>query len=656
MRKRQEWLTWVAVIVSLATVGINARAQAFGVLHSFTNSTSDGSTPEGQPVLIGSTLYGVTFYGGSSSNGTLYRVSTNGTAFGLVYSFTGGTNGANPFCTLVSTGASFYGMTFNGGIDDGGVIFGLNTNGPVYSVLHTFLGGSGDGLYPFGSLTLNGTNLYGMTVNGGSNSEGVVFSISTAGSNFSVLHSFASGTNDGAAPYEGVVMGGSTLYGTAFYGGSSNLGIVFALNTAVTSNAFTILHHFTGGNADGANPTGPLTLNGSTLYGLTTAGGTNDLGVIFKVNTGGSGYSVLHSFSGGTLDGASPEFGPLVVTNSVMYGATEEGGTSNSGVLFQMNTGGTGFTVMHAFSGGTNDGAYPAFGPLLSGSILCGVTPGGGSNNLGVVYGGPAPIVTNTCPGTNFLTQISAIQIVAGTNVVITVPTVACEMYQLQYSAAMVPTSWTNIGSAVQGTGAPILLTNVCAVAAFPTVTWLDLPWPIDQNWGGSHGSPATTNGNVITLTGYDVLSEQSFSAPVTISYDVTLNSETTGNGAFEFFFVPSGVASNALPNPDVELQMGFQPDTIVVQTNHNSGIAFTRTYTISPPAVYANVITVAPNGVVSWAINGQDLGLGNSVVMPYSSFQIRLSSWQPTQDWYVSNFAVTTGYLQRFYRVQESP
>ena len=247
MRKRQEWLIWAAVIVSLATGGINARGQAtFGVLHSFTNSASDGSTPVGQPLLIGSTLYGVTYYGGSSSSGTVYRVGTNGTSFGVLYSFTGGTNGADPYCTLISTGASFYGMTFNGGDSDGGVVFGLNTNGPVYSVLHTFLGGAGDGQYPFGSLTLNGTNLYGMTNGGGTNDDGVVFGISTAGKNFTVFHSFAPGTNNGELPNEGVVMGGSTLYGTAFYGGSNDLGIVFAVNTAVTSNAFSILHHFTG--------------------------------------------------------------------------------------------------------------------------------------------------------------------------------------------------------------------------------------------------------------------------------------------------------------------------------------------------------------------------------------------------------------------------
>jgi hypothetical protein len=177
------------------------------------------------------------------------------------------------------------------------------------------------------------------------------------------------------------------------------------------------------------------------------------------------------------------------------------------------------------------------------------------------------------------------------------------------------------------------------------TITWLDLPWPTNQDWLGPHGSPATTNGNVITLTGQDVLSTQYFSGPSYISYNVTLTSETTRDGSFELFFVPSGEASNTLPDPCVGLRMVFNPDgspgTVLAQTNHNDGIVFSNAFTITPPAVYSNVITVAGNGVVSWTINGQTIPLSNSVDMLYSSYQFRLESWEPTQVWQVSNFTV---------------
>jgi uncharacterized repeat protein (TIGR03803 family) len=390
------------VILALVLAGTTAVAQgSFGVLHSFTGAANDGAIPEGTPLLIGSSLYGVTYLGGSNSEGTVFQVTTNGTGFNLVYSFTGGTNGANPYGSLVSDGSTLYGMTFNGGVKDGGVLFGVNTNGVNYMVLHAFLGGNSDGLFPYGSPILDRSTLYGMTSFGGTNDFGVVFKISTNGSNFAVLHSFAGGTGDGLFPAEGVIVGGTNLYGTTFYGGSNNLGVVFAVST--NGGSIKILHHFAGGTTDGANPAGPLTLDGSNLYGLTTYGGIVNSGVVFKVSTSGTGFAVVHQFGSGTNDGASPQFGPLVVTNSLIYGAAELGGVSNRGALFQMATDGTGFTILHSFSTNANDGAFPFWGPILIGSTLYGATVNGGSNNLGVVYGDPATstTATATCMCTN---------------------------------------------------------------------------------------------------------------------------------------------------------------------------------------------------------------------------------------------------------------
>ena len=401
MEKRRSWLGWVPVVLALVLVGTTAVAQGgFGLIHSFTGATNDGASPEGTPLLIGSNLYGVTFNGGSSSLGTIYQVSTNGSGFSLLFSFLGGANGANPFCSLVNTGAAFYGMTFNGGVNDGGVVFKFDTNSvPTYSVLHTFLGGNNDGLFPFGSLTLAGSTLFGMTANGGTNNDGVVFKVTTNGTSFSVLHSFASGINDGSFPNEGVIVQGSILFGTAFNGGSNNVGIVFSLDTAGSSNVFKILHHFSGGTNDGANPTGPLASDGSNLYGLTTAGGTVNSGVVFKVSTTGTGYTILHHFGSITNDASFTEFGPVVVTNSLIYGAAESGGVSNRGALFLLGTDGTGYSILHDFTTNQNDGAFPVFGPVFGGSLLYGTTVDGGSSNLGTVYG--APITPNITTNTN---------------------------------------------------------------------------------------------------------------------------------------------------------------------------------------------------------------------------------------------------------------
>jgi len=387
MEKQREQLFCLALVCALALGATSTSAQnPFGVLHSFTNAPNDGANPEGQPILIASNLFGVTFYGGANSLGAVYQVCTNGTNYNVIYSFDGDVDGANPFCTLAASGPFFYGMTFNGGVADGGVVFRVRTNG-TYSVLHTFMGGNADGLYPFGSVIVTNGTLFGMTSSGGTNDDGVVFKVGTNITGFAVLHSFQGGTLDGSSPSEGVTLGGTNLFGTTFSGGSNNLGIVFSMVTNGAS--YSILHHFGGPNtnSDGANPSGPLTLSGSTLYGITTAGGPTNAGTVFKINTDGSGYAVLHSFSTNTTDGAYPQFGPLLVTNSLIYGVTENGGSNTAGVVFQITTNGTGFTILHSFLGGTNDGAFPDWPPIMSGSSFYGTTIDGGISNAGVVYG-----------------------------------------------------------------------------------------------------------------------------------------------------------------------------------------------------------------------------------------------------------------------------
>jgi hypothetical protein len=139
----------------------------------------------------------------------------------------------------------------------------------------------------------------------------------------------------------------------------------------------------------------------------------------------------------------------------------------------------------------------------------------------------------------------------------------------------------------------------------------------------------------------------QVFTAPLTVSCDVVLPSKSTDNGTFELFFVPTGEPGNLLPNPDIELDMNENQsgnDFLDGQENHDASILWGPVpYPIATQTTYHVVVNVATTGQVSWAINGVDVGLSNSVVVPYANFQLRLSSWQPTEVWQISNFAVTT-------------
>ena len=110
-----------------------------------------------------------------------------------------------------------------------GVIYSINADGTDYSVLHHFSTAQGYGNQFVDGLTLVGSTLYGSTNYGGLHGQGTLFSINTDGNGFAVLHNFSGGPNDGAQPFAGLVSDGSYLYGTTSAGGASGNGTVFAV-------------------------------------------------------------------------------------------------------------------------------------------------------------------------------------------------------------------------------------------------------------------------------------------------------------------------------------------------------------------------------------------------------------------------------------------
>ena len=183
---------------------------------------------------------------------------------------------------------------------------------------------------------------------------------------YKVLYRFTGGA-DGAAPYAGLVRDpAGNLYSTTAYGGASNVGTVFKLDTTGTE---TVLHSFSG-MPDGAQPEAGLVLDkAGNLYGTTAAGGINctDLnyqcGVIFKVDPTGN-ETVLYRFTGGA-DGARPEAGLVLDKAGNLYGTAESGGFTGGecgswgcGVVFKLDPTGK-EAVLYSFTDGA-DGASPA--------------------------------------------------------------------------------------------------------------------------------------------------------------------------------------------------------------------------------------------------------------------------------------------------------
>jgi uncharacterized repeat protein (TIGR03803 family) len=282
---------------------------------------TNGETPAGSLTLSGSTLYGMTSLGGQQNEGTVFSLPVTGGAPTTLLSFNG-TNGASPTgsLTLSADGSTLYGMTGGGGANSDGTIFSIPVTGGTPTTLLSFNGTNGEN--PGGCLTLSadGSTLYGMTSGGGVNNEGTVFSIPAAGGSPTTLLSF-NGT-DGANPAFGsLTLSGSTLYGMTYGGGLNGDGAIFSI--PVTGGTPTLLASFNG--TDGALPWGSLTLVGSTLYGMTQDGGNLSLnagagvGTIFSIPAAGGALTTLVDFN--YTNGASP-FGSLTPSGSTLYGMT----------------------------------------------------------------------------------------------------------------------------------------------------------------------------------------------------------------------------------------------------------------------------------------------------------------------------------------------
>jgi uncharacterized repeat protein (TIGR03803 family) len=318
----------------------------------------------------------------------------------VIYNFTGGADGGYPVAGLIRDAAgNLYGTAAAGGTPSFcadvvypgcGVVFKLDPQGNE-TVLYTFTGGA-DGAFPSAGLIRDAAgNLYGTTTGGGTYGGGVVFKLSPAGVE-TVLHTFTGGS-DGSTPSGGLIRDAvGNLYGATSYAGTAhNCGTVFKLEP---SGKETVLHAFTC-LADGAIPSAGLIRDAAgNLYGTTLGGGSGDCywggcGVVFKIDPSGT-ESVLYSFTGG--DGGSPYAGLVRDATGNLYGTTLYGGSSSlcnwaygCGVVFKLDPSGR-ETVLHAFTGGA-DGGQPRAGLILDAlGNLAGTTDGGATDFGGVVF------------------------------------------------------------------------------------------------------------------------------------------------------------------------------------------------------------------------------------------------------------------------------
>jgi uncharacterized repeat protein (TIGR03803 family) len=462
----QGLLVLAGIVIPTVLPTTTDASPALRVLANFSGGF-DGEDP--QPGLVASSnmLYGVVFSSGDSGTGIIFGVNANSTGYTNLHSFSAlpgylsGTNndGAYPASDLVLAGNALYGTTVLGGASGDGAIFRINTDGTGFTNLYSFAGGS-DGANPYQGLVLAGGTLYGITTAGGSSGLGTVFSISTNGMGYTNLHRFTAldpltqTNSDGANPRGRLVLAGNTLFGTAPNGGVAGFGTVYRLNS--DGNGFTNMYSFTGGS-DGANPFGGLSLSGNMLYGTARYGGNSGSGVVFKIATNGTSFTNLHVFTAldpstfQNSDGANPYAG-VVLSGNVVYGTAEHGGGPGYGTLFSVGTDGKNFTTLYSFTDAaydTNiDGSIPRANLILSGSTLYGATSGGGATYYGTAFA---------------LSLVPTLGIVpAGNQVVLSWPTWA-PGFVLETATNTSDGLWSNVLGANNTVGGMFVVTNAAA-------------------------------------------------------------------------------------------------------------------------------------------------------------------------------------------------
>jgi uncharacterized repeat protein (TIGR03803 family) len=386
-RLRKSALACIAAGFMIGAVG--AQAQTYKVIHTFTGRP-DGEDPTAGLARDGAgNLYGTATYGGSHSFGTVYQMKRAGSnwVFNPLYSFAGGSDGANPvgrvifgpdgllygttasastvfklrpspkactsaICTWTETvlyqfqGApdglqpqgdlifdqmgNIYGATFAGGYDYSGTVYQLKPSGNDWteSVLYRFSGS--DGQYPENGVVLDSANnLYGTTYGGGLNGVGTVFELTyLAGSGWteSFLYSFGNGS-DGGHLYAGLIFDQSgNLYGATAGGGPGGGGTVFKLTPSNGSWTYSLVYGLTGGSC---GPYATLFMDGAgNIYGTTYCDGSYGYGNVFELSpsNGGWTYTDLYDFTGGS-DGGNPISNVVLDANGNLYGTTSAGGS-----------------------------------------------------------------------------------------------------------------------------------------------------------------------------------------------------------------------------------------------------------------------------------------------------------------------------------------
>jgi hypothetical protein len=327
----------------------------YSLIRSF-GSGAQGYFPWDAPTIgPNGSLYATMGIGGTDGEGTIVNLQPQPTFCRTVscawidndlYNFRRASDGGNPQSGVVfDSHGNMYGANVNGGAGYG-VVYEMtpSAGGWDYQVLYTFTGGE-DGANPASPLLFDSAgNLYGTAMTGGHPGCGgfgcgVVFKMSPSASGWTEtpIYSFTDGT-DGAQPTSGLIADSAgNLYGDTGGSDANGGGTVFELSPNGSNWTFTLIYDLPGG---GEGPTQSLARDSAgNLYGATWGDGAFAQGNVFKLTPTGNGwtYASLHDFTNGS-DGSNALGAPILDNNGVLYGTTYDGGAADCacGVVYEI--------------------------------------------------------------------------------------------------------------------------------------------------------------------------------------------------------------------------------------------------------------------------------------------------------------------------------
>ncbi len=341
----------------------------FQSLHEFSSTGADGSYPTTLLRDSDATLYGATLSGGATDSGTIYRLQPDG-SYSILHEFVA-PSGIPQGLTAASDGF-LYGSSYR--LRE---IFRLSKDGSDYTVLTTLSGA------PVGSL-IEGTDflLYGVTEDGGAGSGGSIFRLNVDGTDVQEVHSFTNNAGSPVGPAGIVEASDGKLYGTSLRGGANDQGMVFRLNK--DGSQYQVLFSFVAPLGMLVSPNPLMEATDGYLYGATRLGGGNGQGSIYRMSKGGSN-EFLHAF---TSDRGRP-VGQLVEgPGGWLYGVTEDSGDFEGGHLFRFRLGSVSTVhVLYHFGNGIS-GRNPGGGLVVNSSneIVGTTREGGFSSGFGTIF------------------------------------------------------------------------------------------------------------------------------------------------------------------------------------------------------------------------------------------------------------------------------